>query len=234
MNIAKIKNKDKENKRLNSKFMNMSTRKRRIVPLFMDEYTQKDDDQQNKILNLNAHLDNKIDKHSIEKKIDDFLSDFERKALFDKLYSEDTKVAEIKNELFEKVRMNILDEPENDTYHVLNDYKKEDAHVKINQQLIDNEMNNNEKKEEYYKMYKEFKNKLIEEANRDKTKNKFNIINSIIKNSKSIRQIDQNNFLNQTSKDIIMSLRRHSMERKATLNNLSKLKTHGFRNSNIY
>jgi hypothetical protein len=234
MTIARIKRKDKQNKRINSKFMNMSTRKKRYVPLFMDQYTQKDDEQQKQILKLNDQLDHKyIDKQKLEKKIDDFLSDMERRTLFEKLYNEEIKVAEHKNEFLEKVKKKVKEETMDEIYHQLNDYNKEDAHVKIKTDIIDDELNNADKREENYQMFKEFRNRVFDNASKELVKNQVNLVNSIIKSSTNIRKIDFNKFLNQSPKDIIMTLRRHSLERKVTLNNLSKLKTHGFKNSNF-
>jgi hypothetical protein len=234
MNMEKIKRKDKENKRLNSKFMNMSTRKRRYVPLFMDQYTQNDEEQQKNILNINENLDKKyLDKNKLEKKIDDFLSEMERKSLFEKLYNEESKVAEHKNEFLEKIKKKISEETVEDVYHQLNDYNKEDAHVKVKHNYIDSEQNNLIKKEQNYEMFKEFRNRVFEKATKQLVSNKVSLVNTILKSSSNIRKIDYNKFINQSPKDIIMSLRRNSLERENTLSNLSKLRTHGFKNSNI-
>jgi hypothetical protein len=214
-----LKRKDKDNKRVNQKFMKGMSKKNRKPQLFMDNYSQKDEVFMKNLLDVNKILDKKLyDSKRIEKALDEYINAIDKEEQTEKSSEKDPY-----QELAEKIKAKIKNEKVSE-YNLIKD--SEDIYPSFNQGQ-NPDLNNPKKKEEGYQAFLEFKKKVIDDENNSKRHGELNKPKDgmISRSSTFVKKNDYGGYLNQTPSEIINSLRRHSIERRLTVNNLAKLRS---------
>jgi hypothetical protein len=223
-----LKQKDKESKRLNQKFMRGNAKKHRKAQLFMDNYSKKDEAFMRNLLNINNILDKKLyDSKKVEKALDEYINIIEKENSMEGA----KKDKDPYQELVEKIKKRLKNEKVSE-YNLIRD--SEEIYPSFNQgQNFPDGGAAAKRKEEGYQAFLDFKKKVIEDekSNKCRFENNKPKDHNILRSASFVKKYDFTNYLNQTPSEIIQNLRRHSIERKMTINNLAKLRSQ--KNSNL-
>lgn len=215
---------EKERRKETKMFLNQIKKRPRFAQQFIDQYSQRDNKINNQILDINKLLGKQFyDKKKLNRKIDDFIYDFERREMEEEEEKLRNSVQEIPpesqtaNHEIKKLlqKKNLLDEQEQQTEVEFGKRENEIIYQLVNDGR-EKEKSPSERKVEIFQEFQKFKSKVIK-----REESRVNVIGSKEDESKrninmgrresKIKDLSYSNILRKSSEEIIGTLRRNSL-----------------------
>lgn len=216
-----IEKMEKERRKETKMFLNQIKKRPRFTQLYVDDYSKREENTNKNIVELNKMLGKQLyDKKRLNKKIDEFLYNIEKMN-----ENEPKEKSNLKDEEESKSRIEVL----NKLIRNLNEEKDEEYPFKFgereNEIVISlvkenrfNEKSPDQKKIDEYKLFQEFKDKVINKSRY--TKSDSPLKKQTIRKSGTIR--DRSNKSNKSSQNVIAE---NDMPKSRRLSQFKSLKS---------
>lgn len=223
-NLEKL---EKERRKDTKAFLSKIKKRPRYTQQFVDQYSIRDENINKNIMDLNKFLGKQsYDKKKLNKKIDDFFLEMEKKTLEEKeklnKIEEEKEVVSPNEEIIQIMKKKLVSE---DDVNVKFGEKENEIVLALVNSTKVNEMSAEEKMKENYKDFLHFKDKVIKRERSKLSQSMDNIqgfVRTDTRRNSKVKEVSETNLLKRTPEEIIGILRRNSLHDQKNISMIRK------------